>query len=116
MAGAREGGRQEPGWPVSDATPERCPRHCAIAPHVAAQRIGDETILLNLDSGVYYSLNAVASTIWRHLEHGLGRDEITRALTDEYQVGSTRAALDAEAFMRDALDCALLVPRPEPAP
>ena len=53
---------------------------------VVARSMGDETVLLDLDSGTYFTLNAVGGVIWRQLEKGGGLEESAVAVVDEYEV------------------------------
>ncbi len=53
---------------------------------VVAQKVGDEMVLLNLESGVYYGLDAVGSRVWELLtEHGRLRT-IFETMAAEYDV------------------------------
>ena len=40
------------------------------------QTVDDETVILNLDNGRYYSMNATASAVWECLMKGYPLDEI----------------------------------------
>lgn len=53
---------------------------------VVTQKVGDEMVLLDLESGVYYGLDAVGSRIWELLtEHGHLR-VVLETMTEEYEV------------------------------
>ena len=41
--------------------------HVRIADGVVYKRVGDETILLDFDAGVYYGLDSVGARIWELL-------------------------------------------------
>lgn len=52
--------------------------------HVVAETIDDETILIHLGTGIYYSLDGLGSTIWNLAEQGLRPDQIVAVLRDAY--------------------------------
>lgn len=53
---------------------------------VVAQKVGDEMVLLDLEAGLYYGLDAVGSRVWELLlEHGRLRVAF-ETLVEEYEV------------------------------
>ena len=52
---------------------------------------------LNLDGMI--TLNATAKTMWLALERGAEREELVKALTDEYEVNEELAAQAADKFV-----------------
>jgi len=54
------------------------------SPKVINQTIDDEVIIVNLDSGNYYSLDKVGADIWQLIENGATRADIVEALTRRY--------------------------------
>ena len=53
---------------------------------VVAQKVGEEMVLLDLESGVYYGLDAVGSRVWELLmEHGRLR-VVFETMAEEYDV------------------------------
>lgn len=42
-----------------------CARYRAPGPDVVSQEFDDETIVIRLDTGTYYSLNPAAAAVWR---------------------------------------------------
>jgi hypothetical protein len=77
---------------------------------VMTSQVGDELILLNLDSGIYHSLNAVGVPIWTELTNGKCPAEIVDALVAEYDVTSDVAARDVQAFVGQLLALGLVQP------
>ncbi len=47
-----------------------------ISPSVRTRQLDDELIVLDLDQGEYYSLNASGAQVWKALEAGQGMDWI----------------------------------------
>lgn len=73
----------------------------ANKPTVAAEEIDGEVVLVNFDTGHYYSLRATAADIWRALEVGLDVNEVANLFDDAVQaeVGSFIESLQAEGLM-----------------
>ena len=65
-----------------------------VRPHpevVDTELDGEETVLLDLQNKVYYSLNATGTRIWRGLKKGLSASEISQLLQHEFDVEPQRA-------------------------
>lgn len=70
---------------------------------IAAETIAGEAVILNLSSGVYYSLDGAGGLAWTLLERGHTPAEASARVADRY--GADQAAVDADI---DALLDALL--------
>jgi hypothetical protein len=57
-----------------------------ISTGVMSRGVGDETVLLNLASGVYFGLNTVGARIWQLLSEGKTLVDVCSALSEEYDV------------------------------
>lgn len=66
------------------------------------RRAGDETVLLDPDSGRCVSLNVTAARLWDGLEEPADIDALAALLTAEWQLAPERARADVSAFL-DAL-------------
>ncbi|MDD5584678.1 MAG: PqqD family protein [Candidatus Omnitrophica bacterium] len=63
--------------------------------------IDDEVVILNLDSGNYYDLNAVGARIWNAITKKKSLGEIIEALKEEYQVDGKRLENDLKKILLD---------------
>jgi hypothetical protein len=61
---------------------------------VAARRLEDEVVLVNLRTNHIYSLNATGSRVWELLDQPRSRDEVVDALVEEFEVD--RGTLERE--------------------
>jgi hypothetical protein len=57
-----------------------------IPDNVATRIIGDETVLLNLDSGIYFGLDAVGSRFIELLESNSTLATVHHLMLEEYEV------------------------------
>lgn len=69
-----------------------------IPPQVMSRQVDDETVLLDLESGLYFGLDGVGQRIWESVAGGLGLREAVSAIVSEYDVDRERAAEDVLEF------------------
>jgi hypothetical protein len=78
--------------------------------------IDQEAVILNLDNGEYFGLNAVAARVWELLAKGCSVNSTFEALLTEYEVDSPVLRADLEELLADLLKAGLIVEREEDAP
>jgi hypothetical protein len=81
-----------------------------IAPHISWRRVEEESVLLNVDTGEYYSLDPTASSIWERIERGDKTAKIVKDIAKEYGKPETRVEKDAQEFLNDLLSEKLIQP------
>ena len=62
-------------------------------PNVIHETIDGEAVIVNLQTGSYYSIDKVGAAIWTHLENGLAVAAIVDAIACEYS--GDRSEIDA---------------------
>lgn len=67
--------------------------------HVS-ENVGDETIILDLDSGEYYGLSGVGGRIWQLLQSPTTGKEVQAVIQEEYDVTAERSREDVIEFLR----------------
>jgi uncharacterized secreted protein with C-terminal beta-propeller domain len=55
-------------------------------PNVTFQRLGDELVVVNLESDTIYTLNETAAIVWEMLQNGSDVDDIRARLSTDYNV------------------------------
>lgn len=73
------------------------------ADRVLARRVGEDTVILDVDGNTYYSLGEVGSLVWELLAQPRTIDEVCEAVIDRYDVESTQCHADVEALLADLL-------------
>ncbi|MFN8633897.1 MAG: PqqD family protein [Chloroflexota bacterium] len=68
---------------------------------VVTATLDDETVLLNVVSGVYFGLDEVGTRIWQLMVDGGDHDAIVSRLADEYDVGVPQLSSDVSAFLAE---------------
>lgn len=79
-------------------------------PDAAASRVGDETVILHLGSGVYFGLDPVGTRIWELLEAPQDIAALTSRLQAEFDVAPAVLQADVLAFVQSLLDHDILCP------
>jgi coenzyme PQQ synthesis protein D (PqqD) len=77
-------------------------------PHVVWARQADATVLLDVERGMYYTLNEVAGRIWELLVANEPVIEILRCLGDEFDVPAETLEADTAALIGRLLDAGLI--------
>ncbi len=63
-----------------------------VPPHVMARAVGEELVILNLESGTYFGLDTVGARIWQLIGEGKLLSEVCEVAVSEYEV--TRAVFE----------------------
>jgi len=84
--------------PVPDRTgePAACPKR---REGVAAQVADGEAVLLDIESGEYFSLNSVGSRIWELCDGTRTAAEIISVICDEFDVAADVATADTHEIL-----------------
>jgi hypothetical protein len=68
-----------------------------------------EAVILNLDSGVYYGLNAVGAQIWKLIQEPKMVSDLVSSLLGTYDVAAERCESDLFALLQDLAANELIV-------
>ncbi len=74
-----------------------------------------EAVILQMDEGVYYGLNAVGTTVWKNLKNAPTFAELQALITSEFEVSDEDCAADLNALIGDLLKYQLVEVESEPA-
>lgn len=78
-------------------------------PRIVHETIDDETVIIDFDTGAYFSARGVANRIWLLLVEGKSRAQIVQSLTAHYAVAETTALADTERFLSELSQLFLIV-------
>jgi hypothetical protein len=79
------------------------------AASVRFRRIGEEAILLNLETLLYFHLDEVGAFIWERLETGEPPDRIADAVAGTFAVDAATARRDLDPLLASLVAAGLLV-------
>lgn len=80
-------------------------------PSIICRELSGETVLLNLESGIYYGLDAVGTRVWRLLARGLTVAEVCAALVEEYDVAPEVLRDDVARLVEELRQHGIVSPR-----
>jgi hypothetical protein len=72
-----------------------------VSQGVMAREVGDETVILNLETGTYFGLNQVGATIWKYISEGKDLASICEALEAEFEVTQQAAQEDVRVLLNE---------------
>ena len=80
----------------------------SVPPQIMSRLVGDETVLLDLESGMYFGLDGVGKRIWESIGEGLTLAQIAAVIVSEYEVEEDEARADVIEFARNLVERGLL--------
>lgn len=82
--------------------------HVRIVEGVVCRDLDGEMVLLNLNSGIYFGLDAVGTQVWHLLQSQSSVGDVVKALLEEYEVAAARCEQDVMDLVSRLLDKGLL--------
>ena len=67
------------------------PAEIEISPHVISREVGGETVILDIDKGTRFGLDAVGVRIWQLIGEGLAPAAVCDRIFDEFEVSRETA-------------------------
>ena len=89
-------------------TPMDVDTKLTVPPHVISRLVEDETVLLDLESGMYFGLDGVGKRIWESIGEGFTLGETIAVIVSEYEVEEDQARADVIGFASDLVERGLL--------
>ena len=70
----------------------------SVPPQVMSRRVGEETVLLDLESGLYFGVDRVGQRVWELAGSGQTLGDIVDTVVAEFAVERARAEADVLEF------------------
>ena len=80
-------------------------------PSVICRELSGETVLLNLESGVYYGLDAVGTRVWQLIMQGRTIANVCDTMLEEYDVSSDVVRADVTRLVGELRDRGIVTRR-----
>ena len=78
-------------------------------PDLVATEMNGETLMLDVESGKYFSLNGLGGYIWRLIETPADTDKIVASVLDDFDDGEeVQVRRDVEKFLTNLVDYGLI--------
>jgi hypothetical protein len=71
----------------------------ARSPEQVSADLDGKTVLLSVENGEYYNMNAVGSRIWSLLEKPITVAELVTHLTEEFEIDAEKCQQEALTFL-----------------
>ena len=71
---------------------------------IIQSKIGEEVVMMDMDSGFYFSLNSVASIIWSKLENQITLAALVEELINLYAVERAVCERDTQELLEQLLE------------
>ena len=73
----------------------------AVRPEVITRRVGDEAVILDVTSGVYFGLNGTGARVWQLLTAGMTLAAVCEVMAAEYETGIAELQRDVLGLARE---------------
>ena len=97
------------------ASVDRLQSSFAVRPTVRHERLEDEVIAIDLESGAYFALDDVAAVCWSILAAGGTTSAAVDATVANFDVAADTAQHDVEGFVDELVRVRLLAPADRPS-
>jgi hypothetical protein len=81
-----------------------------IREQVMSRQLGEDCVMLDLDSGTYFGLDAVGARVWQLIDEGRSFEEVCDVLAGEYEAGREQIAADVARLLKELAANGLVVP------
>ncbi|WP_103019769.1 PqqD family peptide modification chaperone [Salinibacter altiplanensis] len=71
------------------------------AEHLTSTEVDGESVILDLEGGIYYGLNPTGARIWSEIQEPVTVQEIVSAITSEYDVREEKCLEDITSLLTD---------------
>lgn len=84
-----------------------------VPSQVMTREMGEETVILDLASGTYFSLNPMGTLFWQLAREGCSLAQMCERIGSEYEVERAQLEADLQRLAAELVGRGLLVIRPE---
>ena len=88
------------------------PARVTIPDKVIFKKVGEETVLLDFEAGVYYGLDPIGTRMWELLSGGQSFDDVATGMTAEYEIDRETLLRDLETLVEELASRGLVVLEP----
>jgi hypothetical protein len=81
-----------------------------VPEHVMSRQLGEECVMLDLDSGTYFGLDPVGARVWQLLNDGKSVDATCEILAREYDASREQIDRDVARLVKELAANGLVVP------
>jgi hypothetical protein len=82
--------------------------HFKLSEQQISTQLNTDTVILNIDTGKYYSLEGVGSSIWQAINEGKNLQEIEQTIMNTFEVSEAQSQKDIYAFINSLQQAGLI--------
>jgi hypothetical protein len=71
---------------------------------IIQSKIGEEVVMLDMESGFYFGLNSVASIIWGMMKDGITFEDLCNQLMEQFAVERSLCEADTQELLDQLLE------------
>ena len=86
---------------------ENCRKFLRVG-NVVEANIDDEKVMMCVETGNYFGLNAVAARVWDHLAEPISMSDLIGLLTQEFDVDAQECRRTVEPFIEQLIESKLI--------
>ena len=80
----------------------------SVAREQISSELGDESIILNLKSGMYHGLNEIGARIWHIIQQPKAVKDVKAILLEEYEVDIQECDRDLKGLLKELIEAGLV--------
>ena len=84
-------------------------RHLRISDAAVVRDLDGESVILNIESGMYFGLDRIGTRVWQLIEQHGNVDAIVRVMENEYDADPQTLRADTEALVASLVEKRLIV-------
>lgn len=84
-------------------------RHLRISDAAVVRDLDGESVILNIESGMYFGLDRIGTRVWQLIEQHGDVDAIVRVMENEYDADPQTLRADTEALVASLVEKRLIV-------
>ena len=84
------------------------------APAVVSEIFDDEVVIINMESGTYYSLAQSGVVLWQQLQHGTTLSDLIAQVSSAYAISPGEITPSVQQFMTELVQEQLIIPTVAP--
>jgi hypothetical protein len=89
--------------PLRIASPPPEPQRYCVSTDIVSRRLGDDIVIVHLQTNQIYSLNYTAARLWELLSEGYDVPQIKQQLLSEFDIGEMQLAQEMAALISSLL-------------
>jgi hypothetical protein len=88
----------------------------SASPHQVSITLGNESVILELQAGTYFSASDVGMAVWNYLQQPRHVTDVIAHIVNKYEVSADQAEAEILTFLQNLVDKGLVIVEPGSTP